>query len=179
LPKSIKAALLLILTISIAGILLINFVPGTLGKKEQPALGEGDFTLDMYGWKGIQNSFATIIAQDEKSGRMQKNAVIINNRWFTAAHLDYYVTMPLHRDLVAIADTSDIHQYVWLNQERKPLKAGDDAYCIVMSEYYFDAQATYGALFKSIYPPIMIEQKRSGSPCRRAYVYRLKNYLGK
>jgi Dolichyl-phosphate-mannose-protein mannosyltransferase len=59
--KSLTAAMALLLTIIIGGIMLINFAPGTLGKKDAAVLGDGDFTLDMYGWKKLKQTVEQII----------------------------------------------------------------------------------------------------------------------
>ena len=163
----------------VAGILVINFFPGTLGKKDNQLLGEGDFTLDMHGWEKVKAPFKKIIEQDAQTVLMKPNSAVICNRWFTAAHIDYYIAMPLKTDLIALADTNDIHQYAWINTKRKSLLPGDDAYCIVSSENYFNVTETYGSLFQTILPPEIIEQQRAGVTCRKFYVYRLKNYKEK
>ena len=178
-PKSLLAACAFQLLIITAGILLVNFMPGTIGKKENKYLGEGDFTLDMYGWKGLKTQFKKIAESDTQSGVIKKDAFIICNKWFPASHLDYYVAMPLQKKLVAIGDTNDIHQYAWINSERGKLKAGDDAYCIVPSNNYFNPQELYAGFFSTILPPQIIEQKRNGKVCRYFYIWRLKNYYKK
>ncbi|MEO6546659.1 MAG: glycosyltransferase family 39 protein [Ferruginibacter sp.] len=176
LPKPTRLAILLLAILISAGSLIIHYLPGTLGKKEWRILGEGDFTLDMYGWENLKPALKKIVQDDAQAGLMKTDAVIISNKWFTAAHIDYYVAMPLEKDLVGIGDTSDIHEYAWLNKNRKALKTGDDAYCLVPSESYFDVKKTYSFLFKTILPPKILEQKRNGQPCRIIYVYRLKEY---
>ncbi len=176
LPKPIGIGMALLATVITGGVLLIHFFPGTLGKKDKAILGEGDFTLDMYGWSSLKTVFQKIASEDAQSGLMKKDAVIISNRWFTAAHLDYYVAMPLKTTLVAIGDTTDIHQYAWLNNKRSMLRTGDDAYCIVPSESYFEVRKTYASLFKTILPPTPIEQQRNGKTCRIVYVFKLKGY---
>lgn len=178
-PKPLLIATILLSTIVVAGILIINFFPGTLGKKDKQQLGEGDFTLDMYGWAAVKEPFTKIIQLDAQSGLMKPTAVIISNRWFTAAHIDYYIGLPLKKDLIAVADTNDIHQYAWINNKRKKLLQGDDAYCIVSSENYFNVLETYGTVFQIILTPEIIEQKRAGVICRKFYIYKLKNYNGK
>lgn len=178
-PKPLLIATILLSVIVVAGILVINFFPGTLGKKEKQQLGEGDFTLDMYGWAAVKEPFIKMIQLDAHSGLMKPAAVIISNRWFTAAHTDYYIGLPLKKDLIAVADTNDIHQYAWINNNRKKLMQGDDAYCIVSSENYFNMPETYGASFQTILTPEIIEQKRAGIICRKFYIYKLKNYTGK
>ena len=176
-PRSLAAACSLQLLIIIAGVLLINFMPGTVGSKDKLHLGEGDFTLDMYGWKGLKKEFEKITAGDLRLGSMKKSAVIISNKWFPAAHIDHYVAMPLQRKLVAIGDINEIHQYAWINRERGALQAGDDAYCIIPSNNYVDVREHYGRDFMTIETPLLIEQKRNGKICRYFYIWRLKNYI--
>jgi hypothetical protein len=176
LPKPLEIAISMLLSFIVCGILLINYYPGTLGKKDKQFTGEGDFTLDMYGWNSLKPAFEKILLSDIQSGKMKSDAVIISNNWFPAAHLDFYVAMPLKRDIIAIGDTSDIHQYAWLNHQRKKLHTGDDAYCIVPSDNYFNAKEKYASLFSRITEPFILEQKRNGKICRRFYVYRLNGY---
>lgn len=178
-PKLLLAACVFQLVIIAGGILLINFMPGTLGKNDKLQLGEGDFTLDMYGWKKLKNQFEKIMQTDLQSGIIKSDAVIISNKWFPASHIDYYVAMPLHKDLLAVGDTINIHQYAWINNERKKLKPGDDAYCIVPSNYYVDAKELFSSDFITILPPQIIEQKRNGRVCRYFYIWRMKNFIAK
>jgi hypothetical protein len=110
---------------------------------------------------------------------MKKESLFISNKWFPAAHIDYYIAIPLQKELVAIGDTNDIHQYAWINSERKKLQPGDDAYCIVPSNNAFDVKAMYAPYFETILQPQIIEQQRGGMVCRYFYLWRLKNYSKK
>ena len=177
-PLPLGIGISVLVFIIIVGVLQINYYPGSLGKKEKGLLGQGDFTLDMYGWNTLKPAFEKIIQSDVESGQMKSDALIISNKWFPAAHIDYYVAMPLKKDLIAIGDTNSIHQYAWINQKRKKLQRGDDAYCIVPSGNYFDVKETYASLFKIITAPSILVQRRNGKVCRFFYVYRLKNYAG-
>jgi hypothetical protein len=179
LPGPLAFATALLAVIIAAGITAVNFFPGTLGKKDKTVFGEGDFTLDMYGWNDLKTNFKNIVESDLKTGIIKNDAVIICNKWFPAAHIDFYVAMPLKKDLIAIGDTNDIHQYAWLNKQRRNLKTGDDAYCIVPSNYYCDAQTIYAPYFTTILPPQIIQQKRNGVVCRSFYVWRFKNFIAK
>ena len=178
-PNALLAACLLQLLMITSGILLINFMPGTLGKKDKPHLGEGDFTLDMYGWKNLKSQFNNIIQTDLVLGTMKSNAVIISNKWFPASHIDHYVAMPLQKELIAIGDTNDIHEYAWINNNRRSLQPGDDAYCIVPSNYTVDVKELYAPYFTEILPPQIIEQRRNGKICRYFYTWRMKNFIAK
>ncbi|MFZ4059029.1 MAG: ArnT family glycosyltransferase [Ferruginibacter sp.] len=175
-PKILVAAIIFQMVVIVSGIFLINFMPGTFGNKEKNNLGEGDFTLDMYGWRNLKTAFKKIVTAEEESGLIKKDAVIVCNKWFPASHIDYYVALPLHKDLIAIGDTSAIHQYVWINNERKKLKPGDDAYCIVPSNNFVDVNSQYGHYFEFIQLSTIIEQQRNGKPCRYFFIWRMKNY---
>ena len=175
-PKVLLAACSFQLLVIISGVLLVSFMPGTIGKKRKIYLGDGDFTLDMYGWKDLKTQFKKIADSDIQSVTMKKDAFIICNKWFPASHIDYYVAMPLHKDMVAIGDTNEIHQYAWINNERSKLKTGDDAYCILPSNYYADAKTIYAAYFDTIFLSQTIEQKRNGKPCRYFYIWRMKHF---
>ncbi len=178
-PRPLLYANALLVLIITAGIIVVNFLPGTLGKKDNDVLGEGDFTLDMYGWHNLRANFKTIIDADIKTGVMKKDAAIVCNKWFPAAHIDFYTAMPLQKEVIALGDTNDIHQYAWINTTRKLLQQGDDAYCIVPSNYNADVKTIYAPYFSSILPPQIIEQKRNGTVCRYFYIWRLKGFIAK
>ena len=179
LPRPLLFANALLVLIIISGMIVVNTLPGTLGKKDNAVFGEGDFTLDMYGWNDLKTNFKKIIAADIKNGVMKNDAVIVCNKWFPAAHIDFYTAMPLHKEMIAIGDTNDIHQYAWINTKRKILYPGDDAYCIVPSNYDADVKTIYAPYFTTILPPQIIEQKRNGAICRYFYIWRLKKYIAK
>jgi hypothetical protein len=130
----------------------------------------------MYGWNDLKNSMDSIYTADVNHGFMKSNASIICNKWFPAAHLDYYVARPLHKNLLVWGDTSDIHQYAWINPTRKAINKGDDAYCIVPSNNYFDPKEFYKARFDSIQSPAVVNQKRCNMISRRFYIYKMKGY---
>jgi hypothetical protein len=167
-----------ILLIVFLGILVINYFPGTIGKKEENKLGRHDFTLDMYDWQFFQNKFKEIRLKNIESGKAT-TTFVINNKWFPGAHIDNYIVQPLGLDFVAIGDLDDIHTYYWLNNYRKKFKQGDDAYFITVSNSFSDPNELYKKEFKKINPPLIVKQYRSGKPVRNMLVYLLEDYQGK
>ena len=167
----------LILVIA-AGLTVINFFPGTIGKKSGIQTGDGDFTLDMYGWQKLKTEFKRVYRQDTSSRSIQPGAFIICNKWFSAAHLDYYIARPLAIDLIALGEIYDIHQYAWLNKTRRVMLKDDDAYCIVPSNNFFDPKSVYASSFENISAVSTITQKRNGTICRYFYIYRLSKFKG-
>jgi 4-amino-4-deoxy-L-arabinose transferase-like glycosyltransferase len=166
-----------ILVVTAAGIMLINFMPGTIGKKDIAVLGDGDFTLDMYGWKEIKNKFKTIQDANIKNNA-STTSFVINNKWFPGAHIDNYIAQPLHLNFIAIGELNDIHTYAWLNQYRKKIQRGNDAYFITVSNNFYSPDNKYKILFEKILSPVIIPQYRSGKIVRNVYIYLCKNYKG-
>lgn len=169
------ASVFLLTLMVVSALLLINFMPGTIGKKEPDVLGEYDFTLDMFGWKNAKQQFEKLYIANRNNG-VTSTTFLINNKWFPGAHIDNYIAQPLHLDYVAVGPINDIHTYAWLNEYRKKLHKGDDAYFITVSNYYADAKEKYSTLFEHISAPVIIPQFRGGKPVRNMYVYLLKNY---
>ncbi len=177
LPRFTSLALIFLCIIITAGMLIINFIPGTIGKKDTIQLGDGDFTLDMYGWREAKKVFEKIYTADIASGKTS-TTFIISNKWFPGAHIDNYIAQPLKLDFIAIGELNEIHTYAWLNQYRKKIKKGDDAYFIMLSDNYADPEEKYKELFEKINKPVIIPQFRSGNPARNISVYLCKNYKG-
>lgn len=175
--KLVYSACILISTIAFSGILLINFYPGTIGKKDEISLGKKDFTLDMYNWNFFKTEFEKVRNKDIQSG-ITKTTFILNNKWFPGAHIDNYIAQPLGLDFIALGKLEDIHTYDWLNTYRKQLKIGDDAYFVTVSNSFSDPKELYQKSFKKINPPIIIKQFRNKKPVRNMLVYLLQDYTG-
>lgn len=169
----------LMIIIVISGTLVINFFPGTMSrKKEYPETGKGDFTLDLYGWKEVVIPIRIAIKDDLAKGIMNENSVIVCNKWFPAAHIDYYIAQKTGIPVIGLGYMYDLHHYEWLNAYRLGSKSFTDAYCIVPSNYNCDVQEVYGNLFSSRDTLGVFPAYRNGKVCRFFTVYRLKNFTG-
>lgn len=177
LPKSVIASGILICVVLVAGPLAINHFPGTMGKTADDNLGLFDATLDMYNWKFFESEFETIRKNDIQT-KKTNTTFIINNKWFPAAHIDNYIAQPLKLDFVAMGTLEDIHTYSWLNQNRKQLKIGDDAYFITFSNSFSNPDELYSKKFVKINNPIIVTQYRNHLPARKMLVYLLEKYKG-
>lgn len=175
LPKLAVNSCVFILIITIAGILLLNNFPGTIGNKKEKTFGKGDVTLDMYDWNFFKNEFYKTYVRDIQSGKTT-TTFIINNKWFPGAHIDNYIAQALHLDFIAIGKLEDIHTYEWLNKYRNKLKFGDDAYFITVSNNFSDPNEQYKMMFEKINSPIVIKQFRNKKHVRNMLVYLLEGY---
>lgn len=173
-PLSISIANGLLLLVVVTGIIIINFLPGTLGKQDAAAKGEDDFTLDMYGWKKFATSFDSIYYSTHLKKEVSNHTIIVANKWFPAAHIDFYVAHPLNIQTVAIGPIEDIHQYHWLNQQRGQLHDSTDLYMIIPSNYLSVINKT--SIVKNSLPLRIdtILQHRGGKEARKFYVYYFK-----
>ncbi len=175
--KIAVGACIFILIIAVTGIIVINYYPGTIGNKTEESLGQGDFTLDLYDWNSLKTAFHKNHQNDIESNKT-KTTFIINNRWFPGAHIDNYIAQPLKLDFIAIGNLDDIHTYQWLNNCRKKLKKGDDAYFITISNTFTNPDDLYKTMFKKINKPIVIKQFRNHKPVRNMYIYLMEDYTG-
>lgn len=172
--RLLKTSAILIATIIIAGVLLIDFYPGTLNTRPEPRTGSGDFTLDMYGWKSFRSAFEHIREQDLQLGRMSPAAPLIVNKWFPGGHLYFYLAYPLGMRLLGVGPVNDLHKFQWLNAQNGTIAEGTDAYFISPSNYFTDPNELYRVDFQQIEKPVRFVQRRNGEVARYWYVYRMK-----
>jgi hypothetical protein len=178
-PASIRWSLCLSSFVVIAGMLFIQFYPGTTGKRELPKFGQGDATLDLFGWNQLEKKMKNLWNDDLKTGTMKPDAFVITNRWYPGAHLDYYVCRPNNRTLLIWGEPMDIHQYIWINPTRRQPHLGDDAYCITPSNNTLPVESVYGPFFKEVIPADTLSIMRNGDTAKLVFVHRLKYFLGK
>jgi 4-amino-4-deoxy-L-arabinose transferase-like glycosyltransferase len=171
-----KLGILLQLVIIVAGVAVVNFYPGTIGSnKNTDTMGDGDATLDMYGWKNFATSFDSLRRADIVSGKMKADAGIVCSKWFPAAHIDYYVTRYKKSMVTGLGNLNDLHHYQWLNSRRDTVQRGSDAWCIVPSNNAIDVQQQYASSFNAVEKAATIASYRSGKIVRYFVIYRLRN----
>ena len=174
-PLALKSSIFFLIIMIIGGLALINFYPGTIGSKDEAKYGSGDFTLDLYGWKDFQYQYNTWLQQQNESN-YYKNLKLVCNKWFPASHTEYYVARPIHSSVIGVGNLDDLHNFAWLNKTGTDLEKGDDALCIVPSNYSTNVEEAYQHEFSSITKLHRFTSFRSGKPARFFTLYLLKNY---
>ncbi len=178
-PKPARIAIILLYSLMLLAWGLINYYPGTIGKKSPVSqYGDMDFTLDMYGWKQLKGKFEKVMQRDVASGKISEDAPIINPRYFPGAEIDYYIGRPLHKKVILPGNIKDIHKYAWINEYRGGLKKGESAYMITTSNWYHDPYEFYSNNFEKIHPMDTIEIRRSGVTAYYAFIYIMESYKG-
>lgn len=178
--KPVRYALLFLLIFVTAAFIQINqgwFLNKGIDAGSGKRLGIKDITLDMYGWDQLHDGFAPIYQNDTASGFMSKNAVIISQRWFPAANLDYYVARPMGLKLLTLAETGRTHKYAWITQFRGGFYPGMDAYYFSSSYDFSDPNGPYKKYFYSIDKPDTIPVYRNNRLVMYHYVWRMHRLL--
>lgn len=170
----LKSSVGLILIAVIGGMSIIHFYPGTIGSKDESKYGSGDFTLDLSGWKNFEKDYNLWLQQSDNS--KYKSLKMVCNKWFPAAHIEYYIARPQHTVVVGVGTLEDLHNFAWLNKNRMNLQPGEDALCIVPSNYATDVNTAYQNCFSSIIPLHTFIEKRGQKQTRYFKVYFLQHY---
>lgn len=171
-PWPLKLSVFLLVLVLILGVGQINYGMLNLDKSTDiENKGSADFSLDMYGWDQVKEGFENIIIDDKSDA----GKAIIVQRWFPAAHLDYYVATPLGINLYALAELERIHKYAWINEKRGGIKKGMNAYYFTMSNDFNDPNNFYKDDFSNIEFVKKIPIVRNEKVVKYAFVYRLLN----
>ena len=175
-PRILKASVGVVAALLLLAVAAIRFYPGTIGSKDMRSFGEGDFTLDLYGWKQFSKEFGPWLKEQEDKGKLSPDLSFVSNNWYPAAHIDYYVAIPLHRPLIGVSHVVYLHHYYWLNRQRPPLQIGDSALWILPSNYPMVLEKTFYWHFNSIEMLRIFYSYRGGKVARYFTVYLLKDY---
>ena len=178
-PKPIILSLSLLMLILVFGVTEIKtgFIPLNFSERSRTIqrYGEGDFTLDMYGWRKIKPEFQEIRDEAISKGEMKGSDGMIALKWYPLANLDYYVAYPLGIDMYGFRNPGEIHKYAWINKERGDLKLGEDYWFLTESFDYYEPNKYLKPYFKEIVPTDTITIERCGKPAKYVFVYMLKD----
>ncbi len=175
-PRVLRSSAIVLGVLLIISVGVIEFYPGTFGSQNKRKFGDDDFTLDLYGWGRFSRSFESWLSEEEKLGNIPRNLPLVVNKWFPGAHIEYYVARPLNKTVIGVGRAVDLHQYVWLNQTRPPLKPGDNALLVVPSNYPVNLEESYYQSFRSAELLKVFYSYRGGSLARYFTVYLLTDY---
>ncbi len=175
-PIVISSALLMLILVVLVGFIQINTGFVSFGQTENASeLGRNDPSLDMFGYRETGEKFADIVKSDIEKGIMDKNSVLIGNKWFPLANYEYYAARPMNMNVLALGSLEDIHKYEWINKERGGFQLGMDAYYLTNSRLYNEPGQIFYEYFNKIAASDTIIINRNGQPAINVFVYRLKD----
>ena len=173
-PQLLRLALGTFIIVTIAWTLAVDFYPGTVGKKNEPELGTGDITLDLYGWKEAGKQFADFYKEEVSSGIVPQSTPVVCTYWW-GAHVEYYFCKPLQIQMIGLGPVNQLHQYTWLNYLRKDKVNFTNAYCIMPSDENYSLPVDF---YSDIQLVKVISIKRNNQPAHNFRVYRLSGWKG-
>lgn len=175
-PRILIVAGLLLLSVIFVGSMQIKLglIP-IKSEKSIQKLGEDDITLDMFGWRILNEQFEKIRNEAVIKGAMPESARLMGENWFPLSHFDFYVAKPLGMRVVAHGNLERIHVYHWINQKQRPTEAGEDFWCMTTSRDYKDPKLLFGDDFGLIEAYDTIPVKRNGETVKNVFIYLLKD----
>jgi hypothetical protein len=99
--------------------------------------GSNDLTLEMYGWKQARLKFHELLKRKGIEEKDYNKVKIISNKWFPAAHIDYYIAHPMNIDLLVPGQLEQSHKYFWINKRRN-IDSTDSVFFLTTSLQYYD-----------------------------------------
>ncbi|MCB2206979.1 MAG: glycosyltransferase family 39 protein [Bacteroidetes bacterium] len=142
---------------------------------EKHGIKTDDPSLDMFGFDQVGEAFEQIVIQDQASGLMSQESILVGNFWFPLANFDYYASSPIGMKSYGIGRLDQIHKYAWINRENGGFKKGMDAYYLTTTRDYRSPYGNINSYFEEILPADTILIKRNSRVVKKAFVYRLKN----
>lgn len=168
------ANMLIVLTLILAPIQINSgLIYTSLEESNAQNVGRNDFTLDMYGWKQAGLKIEQFLKKEGIKDEDYNKVKIISNKWFPAAHIDFYIAHPLNIDLLVSGDLVDAHKYYWINKTRR-INSGDKVYYITSSQQFCDPETLIWK-FDHIIPKDTIEIKRNNKTVKNLFIYELKH----
>ncbi len=179
-PVILKFAISYMLLVAVLDAVNINYFPGTSSQeKDAMKFGADDASLDMYGWKNAGFKFDSLYRSDVATRLMPANTPIVISDWVSGAHIDYYIARGAGLQTYALGNVYALHQYYWINRDKKPLVKGDNAYFIIPSNLFtYSAFDAVKAGFNNYNNALTLAEYRSGAICKEFYVIRLYDYKG-
>ncbi len=174
-PKVLRSSLGIYVIFLIGCTLVINYYPGNFGSKISSVLGTDDITLDMYGWKEAGKQFDSIYKVETDKGIVPKATPVVCYKWW-GSHIEYNFCRPLGIQMIGLGTMNDLHEYMWMNEQRKDKVNLNNAYCIVPSDEYYNAHLQYEKYYRSIDSLTTIKILRSNQPAHNFVVYKLQGW---
>ena len=139
----------------------------TPDKKEQ--YGRNDVILDVYGWKQASKKVSNFLKAEKLN-----NLPIVSDKWYPAAHIDYYIARLNHMNVYGLGELTNIHKYYWINKELPPIENYKEHLYITDSRNYRHPKEVYVNGYKEYELLSEFPINRAGQIVKYVFLYRLK-----
>jgi len=177
--SSFKKYFKILLLISTGIVCILIFLLGVINKGWLMPLdkteinrerGEGDFTLDMYGWRQASEK----VIEFMKDNKHLDGLPFVVDKWYPGSHIHYYIAKPLEREVYGLGELKDIHKYHWINKELKEMP--NTVLYITDSRNFKNPKLIYKDRFHTVFLEKEIPILRGGKVVKYVFIYRLKGY---
>jgi len=176
-PFATRLSLAMHVFVLFAIILLIDYYPGNFGVPSGKRVGYGDMSLDSYGWKQAGKNFDSIYTVYQQKKLVAQNTPVICNKWW-GAHIEYHFCLPKNIKMIGLGEMMNLHEYTWMNNQRKNSVDMQKAFCIVPSDEFYDVREMYKKYYNKVDSITSIQLLRGGKPAHSFYVYLLSGWKG-
>ncbi|WP_442266854.1 ArnT family glycosyltransferase [Tenacibaculum sp. ZS6-P6] len=135
--------------------------------KTKEILGRKDAVLDMYGWEQASEKLTLFFEKEEL-----RSLPIVSNRWYPAAHIDYYIAQPNSMRVYGVGELTAIHKYYWINKTYP--KLGNKVLYITDSRNYKDPREIYKNEYSTIKKLKEIPIERNEAVVKYVFLYILE-----
>ncbi len=156
---------------------IVNYSPINFGVPSGRYLGMTDPSLDMFEWKEAGEKFDSVYSSYLNSGKITKQTPIVCEEW-GGSHVEYYFCRPLNIKMIGLGNIMDLHEYMWLNNERKNSVDMSQAFCVVPSDEFYYYKKYYTDYYNYSDSVTTIHTYRSGTPAHNFYIYHLSGWKG-
>ncbi len=170
--RSLGAAIFAFSLFIVSWLGAINYLPGTIGSKNEFALGKGDVTLDRYGWEEAGQEFHNFYDEEIRQRRLLPNTPLVTHKWW-GAHIEYYFCREKSIPMIGLGSISEAGTYLWMNERYKQIDRSH-ALCVIPSDEYVDAKTVYGRWYNNISLIKTIDVFRNGKKAHKFFIYRLE-----
>lgn len=165
--KFVKIIPITVITTSFLYVIAFSIIQTGIIVNNSPA--EDDVTLDMYGWTQMGDKIIKNSVDYPTSTKM-----VIANKWYNAAHIDYYMCRNSKFELMCVGTLSDIHEYERINKERGFVEMPKEALFIQPQREGRNPVELYKKDFSSIQCIDTIPVYRGGKLAQEFYVFLMK-----
>ncbi|WP_405605971.1 ArnT family glycosyltransferase [Polaribacter sp. Asnod1-A03] len=134
-------------------------------KKE--TLGKKDALMDLYGWQQAAKKVTKVLQENNLT-----NLPIISDKWFPAAHIDYYFARPNNMLVYGVGALHKIHKYYWIHKENADVNLNEVLY-ITDSRNYRKPAEVYGNRFNQFNLIATIPIDRNKETVKYVFIYQL------
>jgi predicted membrane-bound mannosyltransferase len=166
--KNLSIGIVVVSVLMITTTFVINnglFLPEE-NSVQMEKLGRKDALLDMYGWEQASEKLTQVFKEEYVS-----DLPIISNRWYPAAHIDYYIARPNNMKVYGVGNLNEIHKYYWINQTYSEL--GDEVLYITDSRNFKNPKTLFENSYSKFNLLRTVPIERSGVVVKYVFLYKL------